>query len=104
MQTQVSLSSGNFKVLGSVRGSAESKFAFWISTDSMDLLTRARESMYASANVYGFSKAIINITTDYSRSGFFPIVYFDKVTMSGEVISFSPERSSAPTSSDTGNH
>jgi hypothetical protein len=87
-QTQISLSGPNYKILGSVCGFAEEGYFLFIPTGSQNLFQRARENMFEKANVYGFPKAIINITTDFSQIGFFPIYYKERCYLSGEVITF----------------
>lgn len=87
IQTQVHLSSNNFKVVGSVTGDAMAASIFGIGVNQKNLTDQARRNMIEKANLAGTSKAIINVTTDV-RSTWFLIWESKTIYVSGEIVEF----------------
>jgi len=91
-QTHVVLSNANFKVIGSVSGYAEAPYFLFIPTSDVDLYAAARQNMISKADIYNFSKAIINITVDFCQVGIFPLYYKETCTIAGDVVVFLDEK------------
>ncbi len=87
-QTQVQLSSQNFKVLERVSGSAEVKYILLFGgTKQKQLYAQAYAAMLAKAGLTG-SKAIANIVTEEHIGGVPPFYYKRTITVSAHVIEF----------------
>ncbi|NHB70312.1 DUF6567 family protein [Perlabentimonas gracilis] len=86
--TEVVLSQKNFRVVESVRGESEARYIFGIGGLARNaMISEARASMLAKANIVGTSRAIVNETVEIKRS-IFPFVSKYKVTVSGHVVEF----------------
>ena len=87
--TNVELSKNNFKVIGSVKGSASNWWIFLIFGGmKKNILGQAHQQMLAEAKLEGTSKAVINVTYDWHKM--FVLIFFGKstVTAHGTVIEF----------------
>lgn len=91
INTNVNLSQANFKVLGITSGTASATYFLGIGPSRANLFSMARRGMVIEANLVNKEqkpRAIINVTTDIRHTGIFPIVYTQKIFVSGEVIEF----------------
>jgi len=87
--TNVVLSKNNFKVVGTVKGTATNwKVLLLFGGMFKSILGKAHQEMIKNANLEGTSKAVINITYDWHSM--FVIIFFSKrtVTVYGTVIEF----------------
>ncbi len=88
-ETQVQLTSNNFKVLDKINGSAEVSYVLIFGGLNMKrLYENAYSAMMDKANLTGGSKAVINVVTEERIHGFPPFYYTRTVTVSGNVIEF----------------
>ena len=89
-ETQVVLDKANFKVIGTVTGSAQASYLFGIGGLSQKSLKgNAIADMYKNANLTG-SQAIINVTLKHRASNI--LVYSQiEYTASGTIIEFIDE-------------
>lgn len=87
--TQVNLSSDNFKVISRVSGSARVEYIFLISgMNKKQLYDHAYSAMLDKANLINGSKAITNIVTEEHIGGVPPFYFVRTVTVSANVIEF----------------
>ncbi len=87
--TTIELNKANFKVVEHVSGTSTSTYYFGIGGFSNKaLIDLAKSEMMESADLIGYSKAIINVTTDVHRNFILPFYYKKTVTVSGYVIEF----------------
>ncbi len=88
-QTQVNLSSNNFKVVKRVQGSASATYIFGIGgLGKKGLVAAAKKEMYDEAQLSG-SQCIINEHTEWKTSNLIPYVWGSAtVTTSGYIIEF----------------
>jgi hypothetical protein len=87
-QTQVVLSKGNFKVLRTVTGYAIAKYVLFMPIDDQSIYEIAYREMVKDARLYNYPKAIINITSDFTQHGLYPLFYTESCEVSGDVIVF----------------
>ena len=86
-QTQVVLTNGNFKVLGSFIGVASDKKNVFSVKDRLGLVAQAKSNLLANAKAAGVeltgSRALVNVTTDIVQNS-------NRITvsMSAEIIEF----------------
>ncbi len=88
-QTQVNLSSNNFKVVKSVEGTAKATWIFGAGgLKKKGLVAAAKAAMYKDAKLSG-SQCIINEHTEWKTSNLIPYVWSSAtVTTTGLVIEF----------------
>jgi len=87
-QTNVELSSNNFKVVNEVSGSATATYVFGIGGLSKKSLVQvARQEMLSKADLVGGSKALVNETLD-TKTSFFFLFWKKKVNTSAHVVEF----------------
>lgn len=87
--TQVNLSSNNYKIVDRVSGTAEVEYILMIGgLDKRQLYENAYSAMITKANLSGGSKAIINIVTEEHIGGVPPFYYKRTLTVSANVIEF----------------
>ena len=87
--TQVQLSSNNYKVIEHVTGSAEVEYILMIGgLDKRRLYENAYSDMVSNANLKGSSRALINIVTEEHVGGVPPFYYKRTLTVSAHVIEF----------------
>ena len=87
--TQVQLSSGNYKVVDKVSGTAEVEYILMIGgLDKRQLYENAYSAMVNKANLLNSSKALINIVTEEHVGGVPPFYYKRTLTVSANVIEF----------------
>ena len=89
VSTNVELSKNNFKVIGTVKGSASNWWIFLIFGGmKKNIVGQAYQNMLTEAKLEGSSKAVINITYDWHKM--FVLIFFGKnsVTAHGTVIEF----------------
>ena len=87
--TQVNLSSNNYKILDKVSGSAEVEYILMIGgLDKRQLYENAYSAMLSKANLTGGAKALINIMTEEHVGGVPPFYYKRTITVSANVIEF----------------
>lgn len=85
--TEVQLSNANYKVIGSVTGVASADYIFGIGPSEQNLNDQARRDMLTKANLTGFSRAIVNVTTDEKHSWYL-IGRSKTVYVSGDIVEF----------------
>ncbi len=85
--TNVILSENNYKVVGTVKGSASDFRAFGFGGFKKDLVARAKQNMLDSAKLEGTSRAVINMSLERHKSRF-PILATHTITVHGTVIEF----------------
>lgn len=89
MQTQVQLSGKNFKVVDSVTGISSAIYVLMVFGPlEQNLMDQARRDMIRKANLLGYSKAIVNVTTDVKTTLFYPFFFQKTCYVSGEVVEF----------------
>ena len=92
--TQVILSEANYRVIGTVKGSATGSIIFGFGPSQSRLYSRAKKDMLENANLSGGgnkSRAIINITTDEQINYFwlyYPFWISKTVYIAADVIEF----------------
>lgn len=87
--TQVHLSSNNYKVVDKVTGSAEVKYICLIGgLNKKQMYETAYTAMVTKANLLNSSKALVNIITEEHIGGVPPFYYKRTVTVSANVIEF----------------
>ncbi len=87
--TQVNLSSNNFKVTDKISGSAEvSYILIFGGLNKKKLYENAYSDMMNKANLLNTSKAVINIVTEEHVGGVPPFYFKRTVTVSANVIEF----------------
>jgi hypothetical protein len=87
--TQVQLSSGNYKVVDRITGSAEVKYICLIGgMKKTQLYENAYAAMVNKANLTGSSKALVNVVTEEHIGGVPPFYYKRTVTVTAHVIEF----------------
>ena len=88
--TQVNLSSDNFKVMDRVVGSATVPYVLIFGDmNRTQLYAQAYGDMINKANLKGGSRAVINTIYEEHMGGVFPFYYKRTVTISSTVIEFS---------------
>jgi len=88
-ETQVHLTSNNFKVIEKINGSAEVSYVLIFGgLNKKQLYENAYSVMMDKANLKGGPRAVINIVTEESLNGFPPFYYTRTVTVSANVIEF----------------
>ena len=87
--TQVQLSTNNFKVIDKVYGKAEITYICLIGgLDTRQAYENAYSDMLGKANLTGSSKAVINVITEEHLGGVPPFYYKRTITVSAHVIEF----------------
>lgn len=87
--TQVNLSSNNFKVTDKISGSAEvSYILIFGGLNKKKLYENAYSDMMSKANLLNSSKAVINIVTEEHIGGVPPFYFKRTVTVSANVVEF----------------
>jgi len=102
MQTNVELSQKNFRVIGTVKGSASVTRVFGIGGLSPKAIrANAYAQMVENANLSG-AQALTNVTTEIKNRGVPPFFWHSVVTTHGQVIEFvSPEEQTSEQVADT---
>jgi hypothetical protein len=87
--TQVELSRKNFKVLERVSATSTNIYIMGFGgLANKSLIEKAKQEMYAKANLAGSAKAIVDITVEEHQSIITPLYRQKTVTVSGHVIEF----------------
>jgi len=87
--TQVNLSSGNYKVVDKVSGSAAVSYVLIFGgLRQKQLFENAYSAMMSKANLLNGSRAVINVVTEEHIGGVPPFYYTRTVTVSAHVIEF----------------
>ena len=87
--TQVNLSSNNFKVVDKVSGSSEVSYVLIFGgLKEKQLFENAYSQMMTKANLATGSRAVVNVLKEEHVGGFFPIYYKRYITVSANVIEF----------------
>ena len=85
--SNVILQKKNFKVIETVSGESSDSYLFFIGGHKQNLVAKAKQNMIENAEIYGTSKAIINVTTE--EHDVFKFVYIKRIiTVHGTVIEF----------------
>lgn len=87
--TQVHLSSNNFKVVDKISGSADVTYVLIFGgMNRRELYKNAYDKMVTSANLLMGSKALTNVVTEEHVGGVPPFYYKRTITVSAQVIEF----------------
>lgn len=87
--TQVQLASNNFRVVDTLSGSASVSYIFLIGgLSEHQLYQNAYFEMMRQADMKSGSRAIANVVTEEQVSGFVPIYFTRRVTVSANLIEF----------------
>lgn len=88
-ETQVQLSSNNFKIVDKINGSAEVSYVLIFGgVNKHQLYENAYSAMMDKANLKDHPRAIINMVTEESIHGVPPIYYTRTITVSANVVEF----------------
>lgn len=85
--TEVQLNNANYKVIGTANGTASADYIFGIGPADQNLYEQARRDMITKANLTGFPRAVINVTSDVKYSWFL-IWRNETVYVSGDIVEF----------------
>jgi len=86
--TEVVLTKSNFKIVEIVKGEAEATYVFGFGGMKRDgLIAEAKAKMLQNSKMNGNSRAIVNETVEFKKSGFLFVNKY-KVIVSGQIIEF----------------
>ena len=95
-QTQVHLSTDNYKIIKYVEGKSTSKYLFGIGGgNKQGMIARAREEMLKNANLKGKSRAVINETVEIKARQIFIYTEFTYI-VSAYIVEFYSDPSNEP--------
>lgn len=87
--TQVQLSSNNYRVVDRISGSAEVEYILLIGgLNKKQLYENAYSAMVSKANLINSSRALVNVVTEEHIGGVPPFWYKRTITVSANVIEF----------------
>ncbi len=87
--TNVTLSEKNFRVIDKVSGQSSAVYIFGIGgLSNKAMIENAKAVMLANANLKGYAKAIVNVTTENHYTLVFPFYFRKTVTVSAHVVEF----------------